>query len=225
MPASFITRGHCRKIQDLGLCRYLLRPLNNNSSISDYEQHKAANWFYTAIGLALIPPSVVADTWVQEMDDFTLDHRLAINFNDYLVSTYIDSSSCQFQISIWNVHDAVIQNLPRTNNSVKSYNNRVDNSFPKYPHIYRSIELLPIEHAFQQHKAKETFVHMRKPRKISDNIDAHLARLLEQHAKGEISDFQLAISCSKAVKIKLVKKYNNKYNSSFNVILFLFDNK
>ena len=78
--------------------------------------------------------------------------------------------------------------------------------FPTHPYIYKFIELLRVDHAFQQDKAEETFVHMRKPRKISDNIDAQLARLVEQHAKGEISDLQLAINCGKAVKIKLTKK-------------------
>ena len=63
-----------------------------------------------------------------------------------------------------------------------------------------------VEHAFQQHKAEETFVRIRKPRKINDKIDAQLARLLEQHVKGEISDLELAISCGKAVKIKMTKK-------------------
>jgi hypothetical protein len=47
---------------------------------------------------------------------------------------------------------------------------------------------------------------MRKPRIISDKIDAQLARLLYQHTQGEISDLQLAVSCGKAVKIKLLKK-------------------
>ena len=78
--------------------------------------------------------------------------------------------------------------------------------FPTHPYIYKFIELLRVDHAFQQDKAEETFVHMRKPRKISDNIDAQLTRLVEQHAKGEISDLQLAINCGKAVKIKLTKK-------------------
>ena len=78
--------------------------------------------------------------------------------------------------------------------------------FTTHPHIYKFIELLRVGHAYQQHKAEETFVHTRKPRKISDNIDAQLARLVEQHAKGERSDLQLAINCGKAVKIKLTKK-------------------
>ncbi len=82
----------------------------------------------------------------------------------------------------------------------------MDNIFRTHPDIYRFIELLRVEHSFQQHKAEETFVHMRKLRKTSDNIDAQLARLLEEHANEEISDLQLAISCGKAVKIELIKR-------------------
>jgi hypothetical protein len=78
--------------------------------------------------------------------------------------------------------------------------------FPKHPNIDRSIELLRVEHALQQHKAEETFVHMPKLSKTSDNIDAQLARLLEENANEEISYLQLAISCGKAVKIKLIKR-------------------
>jgi hypothetical protein len=82
----------------------------------------------------------------------------------------------------------------------EGYNNRVGHMFPKHPYIYRSVGLLRVEYAFQQHKTQETFVHMRKLSKNSDNIDARLARLLEKHANEEISDLQLAISCGKAVK-------------------------
>ncbi len=183
-----------------------MRKAENDTSIPDDERQKASNWFYAAIWLALIPPSLVADTWVQTMDDFTPDHGSATKFNDYVVTTYIDSSSCNFSINIWNVHDAVAQNLPRTNNGVEGYNNLVGNIFPTHPHIYRFIELLRVEHAFQQHKAEETFVHMRKLRKTSDHIDAQLARLPEEHANDEVSDSELAISCGKAVKIKLIKR-------------------
>jgi len=104
------------------------------------------------------------------------------------------------------MNDKYIQNLPRTNNSVEGYNSRIGNIFPTLPHAYRFIDLLRVEHAFQQHKTEETFIHMRKTRKTSDNIDAKLARLLEEHANGELSNLKLAISCGKAVKIKQIKK-------------------
>ncbi len=47
---------------------------------------------------------------------------------------------------------------------------------------------------------------MRKLGKTSDHIDAQLARLPEEHANEEISDLELAISCGKTVKIKLIKR-------------------
>ncbi|CAF2103884.1 unnamed protein product [Rotaria magnacalcarata] len=121
-------------MQEVGLCRYLLQKVNDDSSVSDDERQNAANWFYAAVGLALIPPAIVSDTWVQAMDDFTPDHRAAINSNDYI--------------------DAIVQNLPRINNSVEGYNSRVGKIFPTHPHIYRFIELLRTEHSFQQHKAE-----------------------------------------------------------------------
>ncbi|CAF1603359.1 unnamed protein product [Rotaria magnacalcarata] len=141
-------------MQEVGLCRYLLQKVNDDSSVSDDERQNAANWFYAAVGLALIPPAIVSDTWVQAMDDFTPDHRAAINSNDYIVSAYIDQSCSLFQVNIWNVQDAIVQNLPRINNSVEGYNSRVGKIFPTHPHIYRFIELLRTEHSFQQHKAE-----------------------------------------------------------------------
>jgi hypothetical protein len=91
----------------------------------------------------------------------------------------------------------------------------VGNIFPTHPHIYRFVELLRIEHAFEQHKAEETFMHMCKQREISDKIDAQLIRFLGQHTKREISDLQFAISCGEAVKTKLIKKLKNIYDSRF----------
>jgi hypothetical protein len=82
----------------------------------------------------------------------------------------------------------------------------VSHIFPTHPHIYRFIELLRIEHAFEQHKAEETFVYMCNQRKISDKIDAQLTRLLGQHTKREISDLQFDLSCGEAVTTKLIKK-------------------
>ena len=70
----------------------------------------------------------------------------------------------------------------------EGYNHQVGNIFPTYSHIYRFIELLRAKHASQQYKAEETFVHMRKPRKISDTIGVQLVHLLEQYIQEEISD-------------------------------------
>lgn len=195
-----------QKIQELGLCRYFVRTKENSTSIKEDERKKAEDWFFAAVGLALIPPSIVSSTWVESMDELTPDQRAATKFNDYLVSTYVDQPSCRYTIDIWNVNDAIVRNLPRTNNSAEGYNNRLGNVFPTHPHIYRFIELLRVEHVFQQHKAEESFVQLRKPEKNTTTIDAQLALLLHRHANEEISNLQLAISCGKAVKTRFIKK-------------------
>ena len=195
-----------QKIKELGMSSYFTPSSASNSSITDEARKTAEDWFNAAVGLALIPPSSIGSTWVEAMDELTPDHRQATAFNDYLVTTYVDQQSSRFARTVWNVHNAIIQNLPRTNNGAEGYNNRLSNVFPTHPHIYRFIELLRAEHVFQQHKAEESRVQLRKVNKKTNKIDAQLALLLDRHEKGEISSLQLAISCGKAVKIRSMKK-------------------
>ena len=195
-----------RKIKELGLSGYFTRSSDSTSSVTDEERQQAENWFNAAVGLALIPPALIASTWVEAMDELTPDHRGATKFNDYLVNTYLDQQSSHFAVDIWNVHHAITENLPRTNNSAEGYNNRLSNTFPTHPHIYRFIELLRVEHVFQQHKAEESRVQVPKLKKKTKSIDAQLALLLHRHENGDISNLQLAIHCGKTVKTKAMKK-------------------
>ncbi|CAF0892755.1 unnamed protein product [Didymodactylos carnosus] len=94
------------------------------------------------------------------MDLYTADDANATEFNDYLVQTYIDISL--YGINIWNVHDAIINDLPRTNNHVEGYNSRLESNFPKHPHIYHFIELLRDEHLYQHDRAEESDMQIRK---------------------------------------------------------------
>jgi hypothetical protein len=133
-------------------------------------------------------------------------HRSCTKFNDYIVNTYVDSGSCRYPIHVWNVNDALIHNMPRTNNHVEGHNSRLGSLFPVHPHIFRFIELLRDEHLFQQHQAEQSRVVVHKRKKLSEDIDAQLLVLLSEHANGQLTDLQLAIRCGRAVKTKLVKK-------------------
>jgi len=88
-----------RKIQELGLSRLVsssAREVNND------EHKKADHWILGAIGLALIPPTLVETTWVNLMDEYTPDdYRAASQFNDYMVSTYVENGSARFSTDIW----------------------------------------------------------------------------------------------------------------------------
>ena len=139
------------------------------------------------------------------MDEYTPEHLSAIKFNDYLVSTYVDSSSARYHSEIWNAHELLFNKLPRTNNHVEGLNQRLKYQFPVHPHIFNFIELLREEHEYQHHKSEESRVQFLKGKKVNDAIDENLELLLNDHKSGLITDMQLAIKCGRALKIKLVK--------------------
>ena len=139
------------------------------------------------------------------MDEYTPEHVSAIKFNDYLVSTYVDSSSALYQSEIWNVHELLVNKLPRTNNHVEGLNQQLKCQFPVHPHIFNFIELVREEHEYQHYKSEESRIRFRKRKKVNDAIDENLELLLNDHKRGLITDMQLAIKCGRALKTKLVK--------------------
>ena len=145
-------QGLWRKIQELGLSRHVSYSIDEeNIDISSDEKKHADHWFLAAIGLTLVPPELVERTWAEVMDEYTPEYVSAIKFNDYLVSTYVDSSSARYHSEIWNVHELLVNKLPRTNNHVEGLNQRLKCQSPAHPHIFNFIELLREEHEYQHH--------------------------------------------------------------------------
>ncbi|CAF0912038.1 unnamed protein product [Didymodactylos carnosus] len=83
-----------------------------------------------------------------------------------MVQTYVDISL--YGITIWNVHDAIINDLPRTNNHVEGYNSHLEKSD----------------------------MQIRKRKKLYNNIDSKLKELHEEHKKG--TNAEPAIKCGRA---------------------------
>ncbi|CAM2724926.1 unnamed protein product [Rotaria socialis] len=167
------------------------------------EKRKGSQWFLCAIGLALIPVHLVEKTWAEAMDEHTPNHRSSVKFNDYIVSTYVDRTSCRYPVTLWNVNDALNSNIPRTNNHVEGYNSRLGSLFPVHPHIYKFIELLRDEHLFQHHHAEQSRTYLPRRQKPSQDTNAQLIDLLNKHSNRELTDLELALQCGKAVKTQL----------------------
>ena len=74
--------------------------------------------------------------------------------------------------------------------------------------MFRFIEVLRDEHMFQQHQTKQFRCFTPRRHKFSDDITSELISLLKKHNKGQLTDLELSIQCSKAVKTKLVIKKN-----------------
>ena len=139
------------------------------------------------------------------MDEKSPIHRSSVKFNDYMVSNYVDSTSSRNPIELRNVHDALVKDLPRTNNHVEGYNSRLSSLFSVHPHIFRFIECLRHEHIFQRHLAEQSKVHSIKRKQTTEDVNAQLRVLLNDRGVGEIMDLELEILCGRTVKIKLVK--------------------
>ena len=122
-----------------------------------------------------------------------------------MVSNYVDSTSSRYSIELWNVHDALVKNLPRTNNHVEGYNSRLGSLFPVYPPIFQFIECLRDKHLFQRHLTEQSKVHPTKRKQVTEDVNTQLRVLLNDHGIGEITDLELAILCGRTVKIRLVK--------------------
>ena len=185
--------------------RYLCPCVHRSNSFSNEERKNARDWFLAAVGLALIPPSLIDKTWTAAMEEKTPTHRSSVKFNDYMVSNYVDSTSSHYSIELWNIHDALVKDLPGTNNHVAGYNSRLGSLFPVHPHILRFIECLRDEYIFQRHLVEQSKVHPFERKQITEDINAQLRVLLNDHGIGEITDLELAVLCGRTVKIRLVK--------------------
>ena len=195
-----------RKIQELDLTRLVNSSnVHRSNSFSNEERKNAEDWFLAAVGLALIPPSLIEKTWTAAMDGKTLTHCSSVKFNDYMVSNYVDSTLSCYSIELWNVQDALVKDLPSTNNHIEDYNSRLGSLFLVHPHIFRVIECLRDEHLFQRHLAEQSKVHPIKRKQITEDINAQLRVLLNDHGIGEITDLEPAILCGRTLKIRLVK--------------------
>jgi len=193
-----------RKIQDCSLCSYFISSSVND--LTDGQWKAARGWFNGALDLALIPPTLIQNTWVDLTDNYTPDHDNATTFNDYIVSTYIDYSSTRFMQDGWKFHQEIIERLPRTNNHVEGFNKRINSIFPTHPHIFNFIQCLRQEHEFQHHRAEESLLQVRKRKKISENIDSMLEFHLKEYADGNLTSMELAIKCRECVKVKFIIK-------------------
>ncbi|CAF1652225.1 unnamed protein product, partial [Didymodactylos carnosus] len=62
------------------------------------------------------------------------------------------------------------------------------------------------EHEYQHHVAEESQVHLRRRKKIRDEIDIKLFLLHDEQKNNKLNDAQLAIKCGRIVKTRLFKK-------------------
>lgn len=126
-----------------------------------------AHQFRMMMGLAFVHPDHVTEAYDQLVatDFWKEDHECALNdgkqtFLDYFERTYVGKigrsalsqrNMPRFAIAIWNVHIITILGIPRTNNHVEGWHNRL-NSFVKchHPPIFTFLSDIMKEQCLQE---------------------------------------------------------------------------
>ena len=120
------TQAIWRKTQQIGLAEQY----KNDDSVK--------TWVRRAAGLPLLPMNEVQNTWLEAMRTTPAVPR-AVEFNDYVVTTWVDDDA-RFPLRMWN-HFTNAD--PRTNNNVEGFHSRVNRLLPhRHPNIYRFVELI-----------------------------------------------------------------------------------
>ncbi|CAF1689814.1 unnamed protein product, partial [Adineta ricciae] len=104
------------------------------------------------IALGFVPIVDVVKAFELVSDDFTDDD--SDEFIQYFEKTWIGErkrrgtgrTKPQFSIQLWNVHDRVISNLPRSNNSIEGWHNAFAQRVSiAYPTIFKLTEKIRVE--------------------------------------------------------------------------------
>ncbi|CAN7990398.1 unnamed protein product, partial [Ixodes pacificus] len=115
----------------------------------------------------------------------------------YFEDTYVgrrrrnDVQAAMFCTSLWSVHDAVLQNLPRTNNSVEAWHRGFQSNVDCcLPNLWASFRCLKDEQAFQELKMAQLDLGQqppRLPRKYRE-VNERISRILEDHRSSSAVD-------------------------------------
>ena len=107
---------------------------SSERELKNDELKSADYWLSGAIDFAL--PHLIKATWINLMDEYTLNrHKIASCFIDFIVSTYVERGSAQFDTDLWNVYESIVNHQSRRNNHVKGYNRRTKAQLPTYAQI------------------------------------------------------------------------------------------
>lgn len=128
-----------RNVQTKGLSEHF----NNNKQFRDS--------FHFLQALAFVPPSFVVDAFAFIKQQCPAPFKLMCSYFEqfYIGRLKRDSKTFRdvpwFPIELWNVYDRVLQNLPRTNNSIESWHHIIANDQKKHLSFEKIIELFRIE--------------------------------------------------------------------------------
>jgi hypothetical protein len=188
----FFHFGQClwRNLQSLGLQDWYLEP--ENSLLIKIIQ-----------ALAFVPPDDVIDAFQQLMDSLDVHtDQILSDFLAYFEGTWLGivqrgrRRRPKFDIAIWNVHNRVEGNLPRTNNSVEGWHRAFDQRMSvTHPSLGRLVSKLRKEQASTELMIEQLDmgVRMRKNKQY-EAVNTRLQALVAGYGQEDVLVFLRAVA-------------------------------
>ena len=155
VTGCFFHLGQCcwRKCQQLGLV-----------TIYAEEDGLFASWFRCLPALAFVPTHQVVGAFenLTENQDFVtcMAEKGGEAFIDYFEDTWIgrpprrqgaERRAPMFPIELWNQYERTMSDMPRTNNSIEAWHNRMQSLVGAYfPHVFRFIDSIKKEQSLNK---------------------------------------------------------------------------
>jgi len=123
-----LTQSWWKRIQNLGLKPDYMDPNSENGK-----------WLHLIFGLSLLPSNEVDDCFVEDLMSIQPLSEKLVEFSDYLVDTYISSSST-FPPSLWAMNSI---DSERTTNACESFHSSFSRNFSSaHPNIFTFVNVL-----------------------------------------------------------------------------------
>ncbi|XP_064482473.1 uncharacterized protein LOC135395158 [Ornithodoros turicata] len=140
--------------------------------------------------LAFLLPAEVRDAFHELLEVFPSEATdLAMYFEDTYVGRRRRNGvqTAMFPSSLWSVHDAVQQDMPRTNNSVEAWHRGFQSNVDCcLPNLWAFLRCLKDEQALQEMKMAQLDAGQQRPRlaRKYKNVNECISRVLEEHSSG-----------------------------------------
>ena len=162
----------------------------------DIEKNSSALilFYRKCCALAFVPSHMIGFSFKELSREARDNFPEMNNFMKYLKETYVGDlyNTPMLPPAFWSVHNRVIQNQPRTNNAVESWNRRLNStSRVIHPYFFKFTEIILKQQQFTEDNIELRISgnHLRKQKKDTIMLDQRIQTLVANFSEIDLNDF------------------------------------
>lgn len=210
----------------------LYRNLSSNLQKECSSNVNFVRYIRSFFALAFLPEIAVKQAFSILKESFSVPAHLTADFNsfcDYMTRTYIGNIFVHpmYAIAFWNVHDRVVEDLPRTNNAVEGWNHKLNHvAGCHHPSFLRFLDIIRNEQesTAQSFEFRKTGNPPKRTKPKYRRINANIKELVTLYdlGKKEILEFLEGMSVNTH---NFMSQKNKRKRSSINSTLCVSENE